>query len=425
MPDYPILEHSEQLFKANRWNDLIELFEKQPISGPPELLEKEQNGFLFWTATAYARLGKLPRAWKLIKKLLESCPDDLGVLHLAALVTCGMAEYDQTILYASRYFEKLSFNQYSQKFGLGENLKHEVYGFWGIALKQLGGLEEAAEKFKKAIEAKGDEPAGYLNLVHLYLQKGKFPEAGSILAEGLKKLSEPEELYKAAEVFCPNPQAATVYLKALSSAGKWPEMLKVLSKNSSLEHYHWAKKFKAQALAGLEAWGEARHYYEEYIASADGDWEALNELGNVCFHLGYFDRAEECYRQALETNPAWEQGWRNLSVSLTKLGKIKEARTSLEQYVSRVPEDKAVYGLLADLLYQEKEFGRAINFYEDYLRFHPAEKESWLKLADCYFNLGHPQSALVGYEQAQNLAPESNEIRAKIDSLKRQYPLKG
>jgi tetratricopeptide (TPR) repeat protein len=161
---------------------------------------------------------------------------------------------------------------------------------------------------------------------------------------------------------------------------------------------------------------------EQYLARVPNDWEALNELGNACFNLGFFSRAEECYRKALAANPAWEEGWRNLSVSLSREGKLQEARASLEQYITRVPQDKKVYGFLADLLYQEKEFGRAVNFYEDFLRYHPQEKDSWVKLAECYFNLGHPQSALTSYRQAQVLAPESDEIKTKIEHLNRQFP---
>ena len=94
----------------------------------------------------------------------------------------------------------------------------------------------------------------------------------------------------------------------------------------------------------------------------------------------------------------------------------------MEQYLSRVPEDKSVYGFFADLLYRENEFGRAVNFYEDFLRFHPAEKEAWVNLADCYLNLGHTQSALSSYRQAHSLAPDSEEIRAKIENLRGQLP---
>jgi tetratricopeptide (TPR) repeat protein len=354
--------------------------------------------------------------------LVKTCPDDLGVLHLAAQTSSGMAEYDRTIHYAGRYFDALESGHFSQKFNSGETFQSEVYRFWGRALKETGKGEEAAVQFRKAIDAKSDDSLAYLDLSHFYFQVKKYGEAGQILSQGFKKAPQSEELLKLAEGFCATREGAAVCLKVFADAGKWSKVLAILEKHSSLRTLTWAKKFKAQALAGLGQWEEAKFLYEEYLSAFLDDWEVLNELGNVCFQLGEFDHAEDCYRRALERNPAWEEGWRNLSVSLSRLGKLKEARASLEQYITLVPEDKSVYGFFADLLYRENEFGRAVNFYEDFLRFHPAEKEAWVKLADCYLNLGHTQSALSSFRQAHTLAPESDEIRTKMEELRRQLP---
>jgi tetratricopeptide (TPR) repeat protein len=357
-----------------------------------------------------------------VEKILEAEPDHLEILYLAALVSGGMAVYEKTVRFASRIFEILSSGHFSDKNVLTDDQKYEVCCAWGTALKELGRAEEAEAVFRKAIGVKGEEVNGHLILIRLLFQGRRYAEAGAVLSEALKKVPDAEELLKLTEIHCTTPQTAPIYLKALSEAGKWEEILGVLGKNPHLSACSWAKKFKANALAGRGNWLEAKVYYEEYLLTAPADWEALNELGTTCFRLELFDEAEVCYRKALQTNPAWEEGWRNLSRSLSKLGKLEEARTSLEQYVSRVPEDKTVYGILADLLYEEKEFGRAINFYEDFLRYHPAEKEHWIRLADCYFSLGHPQSALEFYRRAQNLEPASKEIQARIEVASRRFP---
>ncbi len=417
-----VLERAQRLFEANQFLGLLALYEDVSAQTLRHLSKDDKLRLYFIAATAYLRVGKVPDASKITNKLVKACPDDLGVLQLAVQASCGMAEYDRTILFATRYFEALETGRFSQKFGSGEALQSEVYRFWGRALKENGHPEEAAAKFRKAIEAKSDDSLAYLDLSHFYFQVKKYGDAGQVLAQGFKKLTQTDELLQLAESFCATRDGAAVCLKVFADAGKWTKVLSVLEKHSSLRTLTWAKKFKAQALAGLGQWEEAKFLYEEYLSAFLDDWEVLNELGNVCFQLGEFDRAEECYRRALERNPAWEEGWRNLSVSLSRMGKLKEARASLEQYITLVPEDKSVYGFFADLLYRENEFGRAVNFYEDFLRFHPAEKEAWVNLADCYFNLGHTQSALSSYRQAHTLAPESDEIRAKIEAIRRQLP---
>ncbi|MGE5692668.1 MAG: tetratricopeptide repeat protein [Candidatus Zixiibacteriota bacterium] len=417
-----VLERAQRLFEANQFLGLVALFEGLAAAEVRQLARQDKLRLYFIVASAYLRVGKVPAASRFANMLVKACPDDLGVLHLAAQASCGMAEYDRTIHYAGRYFEALEAGHFSQKFNSAEMLQSEVYRLWGRALKESGQPDEAVVKFLKAIEAKSDDSLAYLDLSHFYFQVKKYGEAGEILAQGFKKAPQSEELLKLAESFCATREGAAVCLKVFADAGKWSKVLTVLEKHSSLRALAWAKKFKAQALAGLGQWEEAKFLYEEYLSAFLDDWEVLNELGNVCFHLGEFDRAEECYRRALERNPAWEEGWRNLSVSLSRLGKLKEARASLEQYITLVPEDKTVYGFFADLLYRENEFGRAVNFYEDFLRFHPAEKEAWVKLADCYLNLGHTQSALSSFRQAHTLSPESDEIRTKMEELRRQLP---
>ncbi len=417
-----VLERAQRLFEANQFLGLVALFEGLSAATFRQLSKPDKLRLYFMAASSYLRVGNVPNASKIANKLVRACPDDLGVLHLAVESSCGMAEYDRTILFATRYFEALESGHFNQKFNSAETLQSEVYRFWGRALKESGHPDEAALKFRKAIEAKGDDSLAYLDLSHFYFQVKKYGEAGQVLSQGFKKNPQSEELLKLAEGFCATREGAAVCLKVFADAGKWSKVLAVLEKHSSLRTLVWAKKFKAQALAGLGQWEEAKFLYEEYLSAFLDDWEVLNELGNVCFQLGEFDRAEECYRRALERNPAWEEGWRNLSVSLSRLGKLKEARASLEQYITLVPEDKSVYGFFADLLYRENEFGRAVNFYEDFLRFHPAEKEAWVKLADCYLNLGHTQSALSSYRQAHTLAPESDEIRTKMEEIRRQLP---
>ena len=417
-----VLERAQRLFEANQFLGLVALFEGLPVSDVRKLTRQDKLQLYFIAASSYMRVGKLAGASKLANMLVKACPEDLGVLHVAVESSFGMAQYDRTIIFASRYFEALESGRFSQKFNSAETLQSEVYRFWGRALKESGQPEEAAIKLRKAIEVKSDDSLAYLDLSHFYFQVKKYGEAGQVLSQGFKKTSQSEELLKLAEGFCATREGAAVCLKVFVDAGKWSRVLSVLEKHSSLRTLVWAKKFKAQALAGLGQWEEAKFLYEEYLSAFLDDWEVLNELGNVCFQLGEFDRAEGCYRRALERNPAWEEGWRNLSVSLSRLGRLEEARASLEQYITLVPEDKSVYGFFADLLYRENEFGRAVNFYEDFLRFHPAEKEAWVKLADCYLNLGHTQSALSSYRQAHTLAPESNEIRMKIEEIRRQMP---
>lgn len=417
-----VLERAQRLFEANQFLGLAALYEGLRPAALRQLSKQDKLRIYFIAATAYLRLGRLPDAYRLTDKLAKACPSELGVLLLAVQTSCGMAEYDRTILFATRFVETLSASRHTQKFSFAEAQESEVYRHWGVALKETGRPEEALAKFRRALEIKDDDTDTHIGLIQLFFQMKRYPEAGQALSEGFKKLPQAEELVLLAEGYCASPETAAVCLKALAEAGRWPKMLAILEKAPVVKGQTWAKKFKGRALAGLDQWQEARCLYEEYLQSAPGDWEALNELGNVCFQSGEFDKAEGCYRRALERNPGWEEGWRNLSVSLSRLGRTQEARASLEQYLTLVPEDKSVYGFFADLLYRENEFSRAINFYEDFLRYHPAEREAWVRLADCYVNLGHRQSALSSYRQAHTLAPDSAEIRAKIEQIRQQLP---
>ena len=139
-----VLERAQRLFEANQFLGLVALFEGLAAAEIRQLARQDKLRLYFMAASSYLRVGKLAGASKFANMLVKACPDDLGVLHLAAQASCGMAEYDRAIHYSGRYFEALESGHFSQKFNSAEMLQSEVYRLWGRALKESGQPDEAA-----------------------------------------------------------------------------------------------------------------------------------------------------------------------------------------------------------------------------------------------------------------------------------------
>lgn len=72
-----------------------------------------------------------------------------------------------------------------------------------------------------------------------------------------------------------------------------------------------------------------------------------SQLGDIYFQQGKFERAEKCYRDALERDPTDIDTRAHLGQSLVRLGRTKEALPWLEQVAVENPKHDYGYSLMA------------------------------------------------------------------------------
>src|SRR5262249_29220621 len=100
-----------------------------------------------------------------------------------------------------------------------------AYAYWGMALSASGRLEEARERFQKAIETDPSSPNGYNQLGLLYLEQQKWDEAIENFSQAIRV----------------SPQWSNYYYnlsRAFSGAGKSKEATDARKKMNEIYKSH-------------------------------------------------------------------------------------------------------------------------------------------------------------------------------------------
>ena len=108
--------------------------------------------------------------------------------------------------------------------------------------------------------------------------------------------------------------------------------------------------------------------YQQCLEQQPGNFEARSNLGAVLVQLGRFEEAIAAYRSALASAPAAVEGAlrRNLALAFYKSGQVPEAARELSNVHER----------------------------------EPADRQTFLLLADCYLLLGEPQKTVALFDSA-------------------------
>ena len=119
--------------------------------------------------------------------------------------------------------------------------------------------------------------------------------------------------------------------------------------------------------------------------------------GNKLYNDSLFIKAEVDYRKALEQNPQSTDAMFNLSNSLLKQQKAKEAMEQLES-VAKIEKDKSklaeIYHNMGVILHVNKQYPQCIEAYKEALRNNPKDDET-------RYNLALAQKMLKDQQQQQ------------------------
>ncbi len=91
----------------------------------------------------------------------------------------------------------------------------------------------------------------------------------------------------------------------------------------------------------------------ERTETADTSAKAIYKEGFGHFVKGEIDRAIECYRRALDTDPSLSIAWNGLSMALAKRGDLDDAVEAAQKLVELEPEDPLSHTNLSRILMQQ------------------------------------------------------------------------
>ena len=147
--------------------------------------------------------------------------------------------------------------------------------------------------------------------------------------------------------------------------------------------------------------------YLAQVATASVPYaDVYNMLGVIYHDVGQFQRAQQCFEEALKINPAYTEASLNLAVTYNDMGRYAEAK---DLYLGALTSstrpggklDSFVMGKLANMYAEIAEvyassgaFDEAIAEYRRALALRPTFIDIRLRLAEALRDAGRPQDAL-------------------------------
>jgi tetratricopeptide (TPR) repeat protein len=363
-------------------------------------------------------------------------------LNLAE-VYARLAEHDKAEEGFLKYLDvQAGFNPTEEKVNmilLFAYARQKAYYWMGLIKQFQKKQDEAEEYFLKTLEEQ--EPFGdcYLGLANIYLDrkdmdkaldfiKKEFdfrPESGlahlyKARYHGLKKEYKDAEYYldKAVELDDENEEilertgvywanknqfqkSIPLFEKLVKVKPEYPHGLKLLSKS-----YYDSGDFRNSLLS-----------YEKYLELKPDDNRAVNDMANCHFKLGDYENAEKVFAKALELNNNLAAAYRNLGLTKIHLGKPKEALALLEIYNKIAPDDREIELVIGGAFSQIGDFSAAIPHFEKFLSSYSTNIDGLFNISECYYNLGHIDSAVIGYKQILRLNPEFLPAKNRLSEI--------
>ena len=230
-----------------------------------------------------------------------------------------------------------------------------------ITLLQAEKYEQALEPLKRAISLQSDYFHAHADLGVLYMKLNRLDEAVEILRRAIKINGK---------IYIPQLNLGIV----LNRQGKFKEAAEVLTRVQHDPDVQW--KFHApliEALIGSQQWEAA----EAAITKATGvkELDAVDlkvKLGMVRIRQGKYAQASAVLAEAVAQEPENALAHFNLGAALMQDGKFDEAEKALlRAYEIKGAGMAGTNLLLGQLYYQKRDYQKAIDSFNKYLRDFP------------------------------------------------------
>lgn len=246
--------------------------------------------------------------------------------------------------------------------GTDQNISPRAKEAYDSALVMIGAqqYEQALEPLKRAIALEPNYFRAYNDLGVVYMKLNRLDLAVEALRHAIK-INDRNYL----------PQLNLG--KVLNQQGKHKESAEVLTKLQSNNAADIAQKVNAplvEALIGAKQWTQAEEEIKKGLTLQSADAVDLKiKLGMVLIRQGKSAAAVAILNEASEAEPDNALAHFNLGTALFQSGSLDKAETALSRaYALRQSEMPGAQLLLGDLYFQRKDYPKAIEAFQTYLR---------------------------------------------------------
>ncbi len=309
--------------------------------------------------------------------------------------------------------------------------------YWlGLCYKKAGQSELSAYHLQKSFELSQTiedidivEPAGfknqndYLDIALMYLENGEFDKAHSYTNMTLKLNPDNAEGYKL---------RSKIYLAQNDKDSARAAAIRAIQADNTLLDSDLAREFDITEVPpfdfeyynskGVEYFyrGEIENAIKCFEKSLDLNFKntvALNNLAQAYIKNQNLDKAKNTLKKAIVFNPKYTQTYINLA-QVAKIESLENANNKFkkeqERYLKQAlkcnPNDKRIYLELGNIELEEKNYEKALKYFNTALVYDDEYYEAYLGIAIVYIESGNMQKALLALRNAGALNSKSDEI---------------
>jgi GWxTD domain-containing protein len=145
-------------------------------------------------------------------------------------------------------------------------------------------------------------------------------------------------------------------------------------------------------------------------------------LGTQLLNSGETEKAKALLEEAFQRNAASFDFALALASACFSSQEYKKVDEILIRFLEKAKEESKVYFLLGKSNEYLGQFDKAIYFFKKYLATFGTHLEILNSLGECYFKMGNREEALSAWKKSLEIAPEQEDLRKKIASLKKEVP---
>ncbi len=175
-------------------------------------------------------------------------------------------------------------------------------------------------------------------------------------------------------------------------------------------------------------WRTRESLWEDTVAKSPGKYRTWGNLGAAYSDAGKNEQAVKCFREALKVEPRFQNGLLNLSNSLLRLNRPKEALDTTLQLINMDKTATARPPVAFTLGLSLAGVGRyddAVAVFRDILTTIPDDPQTHKALGLVYYQTGLPHRALDHYQHAARAQPEDPQLLKFIEEAKVSLAEKG
>jgi len=364
-----------------KWEKCINEGMKGLQLNPKETLPSTYLMLLFDIAFSQLMLDNYDEAIRLCKEGLSYHPENVDLTFTLANALAKCNKFAQAVEEYRRFLNLVARMKADPTFNL-TTLIVDTWGFenkalnnLGQCLAELGKYEEAESLLREAIANNPDEVLFYKGLSFVYLKQQHLTEAKRVLLNAVEREVEDDfVLFKIGEI------------------------------NRETGDY-----------AG------ALEYYRKSIERGGEKAEVLNAQAYCNLALGKIDEAKNQYQRTLEIDPTHVGALFNMFRLANMQGDLPAMNDVKDRLLTVRIQDPYLFVQAGDLCVQHQHYPAAIEFYERYLKIQPADFIVLSNLASCYAQLGHYESAEIGYQAALSLNPEYDMAKRNLGKLQKSF----